>query len=105
MVVSELKPYLRGWGNYFGWCETPRLLSDLDKWVRRRLRCYRWAQLQHPQRRHTALRRLGVSERLVACSGGATGPWRASTSQALNLAFRNAYFDKLGLPRLCPRRA
>ncbi len=41
MVVADLKLYLRGWGNCFGWCQTPRVLGDLDQWVRRRLRCYR----------------------------------------------------------------
>ncbi len=34
-------------------------------------------------------------DRLVACSGSSTGAWRASTSKALNFAFRNAYFDEL----------
>jgi RNA-directed DNA polymerase len=104
-VVEDLKPYLRGWGNYFGWCETPGVLSELDKWIRQRLRCYRWAQLQHPQRRHRELRKRDVPERLIALSGSSTGAWRASTSKAVNLAFRNAYFDELGLPRLGPRHA
>ena len=102
-VVEDLKPYLRGWGNYFGWCQTPQVLRALDKWVRRRLRCYRWAQFQHPKRRHQELRKRGVPERLVALSGSSTGAWRASTSKAINFAFPNAYFDELGLPRLAPR--
>ena len=102
-IVAELKPYLRGWGNYFGWCEIPGMLSDLDKWVRRRLRCYRWAQLRHPKRRHQELRRRGVPEGLIALSGSSTGAWRASTSKAVNFAFPTAYFDELGLPRLAPR--
>src|SRR5206468_2465246 len=103
-VLTDLKPYLRGWGNYFGWCETPWVLADLDKWVRRRLRCYRWAQLQHPRRRHQALRQRGVPAQLVARCSSSVGPWRASTAKAINFAFPNAYFDELGLPRLATRR-
>jgi RNA-directed DNA polymerase len=103
-VLADLKPYLRGWGNYFGWCETPWVLADLDKWVRRRLRCYRWAQRQHSKRRHQELRQRGISAQLVARSSSSTGPWRASTAKALNFAFPNAYFDELGLPRLAARR-
>jgi len=104
-LVAELKPYLRGWGNYFGWCQTPRELEKLDKWLRRRLRCYRWHQWQHPQRRQAELRKRGIRAPLLARSGSSSGPWRASTSKALQVAFPNAYFDSLGLPRLCPRRA
>jgi len=47
-VVQDLRPYVRGWGEYFGWCETPWKLSDLDKWVRHRLRCYLWVQWPRP---------------------------------------------------------
>jgi len=105
MVVADLTLYLRGWGNYFGWCETPSVLRELDGWVRRRLRCYRWAQWQRPRRRRKELRKRGVRERSPALRGSAAGPWRASASQALQIAFPNAYFDSLGLPRLCSRRA
>jgi len=46
-VVKDLRPYLRGWSEYFCWCETPWMLSDLDKWVRHRLRCYLWVSMAH----------------------------------------------------------
>ncbi len=49
-VVKDLRPYLCGWKEYFGWCETPWLLRDLDKWVRYRLRCYLWVQWRTPRR-------------------------------------------------------
>jgi RNA-directed DNA polymerase len=104
-VIADLKPYLRGWGNYFGWCQIPEVLKDLDKWLRRRLRCYRWAQWKNPRRRQVELRRHGVRAPLLAQSGSSTGPWRASTFKAINIALPKAYFDSLGLPRLCPRRA
>jgi RNA-directed DNA polymerase len=104
-VVADLKLYLTGWRNYFGWCETPSVLRDLDGWVRRRLRCYCWSQWRHPHRRYAELRKRGVRERSPAFRGSAAGPWRASASQALQIAFPNAYFDSLGLPRLCIRKA
>jgi len=103
-IVADLKLYLTGWGNYFGWCETPSVLRDLDGWVRRRLRCYCWSQWQHPHRRYAELRKRGVRAHSPALRGSAAGPWRASASQALQIAFPNAYFDSLGLPRLYPRK-
>jgi RNA-directed DNA polymerase len=105
MVLADLTLYLRGWGSYYGWCETPSVLSELDGWVRRRLRCYHWSQWGHPRKRYAQLRKRGISSSSSARRGSAAGPWRASASQALQLAFPNAYFDSLGLPRLCPRRA
>ncbi|MBZ5762473.1 hypothetical protein LAV84_24040 [Rhizobium sp. VS19-DR104.2] len=37
-LVKELKPYLIGWRGYFGFCQTPRVLTNLEAWIRRRLR-------------------------------------------------------------------
>jgi RNA-directed DNA polymerase len=104
-VVKDLRPYLRGWSEYFGWCETPWLLKDLDKWVRHRLRCYLWVQWRTPRRRRTRLGVLGVKPGLAAYISWSRGPWRPSGSKTLNFAIRNAYFDDLGLPRLSARRA
>ena len=33
-TIAELAPYLRGWRNYFGFCETPEALVYLTRWVR-----------------------------------------------------------------------
>ena len=104
-VVKDLRPYLRGWSEYFGWCETPWLLRDLDKWVRHRLRCYLWVQWRTPRRRRARLGLLGVKPGLAAYISWSRGPWRPSGSKTLNFAIRNAYFDDLGLPRLYARRA
>ena len=38
------KPYLVGWRGYFGFCQTPRVLTNLEAWIRRRLRLYLWRQ-------------------------------------------------------------
>jgi hypothetical protein len=43
-TVEELGVYFTGWRGYFGLCETPWQLRDLDSWVRRRLRAVIWKQ-------------------------------------------------------------
>ncbi|MER9484168.1 reverse transcriptase domain-containing protein [Mesorhizobium sp. M0494] len=43
-MIKELKPYLIGWRGYFGFCQTPRVLTHLEAWIRRRLRMYLWRQ-------------------------------------------------------------
>src|SRR5215468_6824794 len=41
-TIEELAPYMRGWRNYFGFCETPEVLVSLTRWIRLRLRAARW---------------------------------------------------------------
>jgi RNA-directed DNA polymerase len=75
-MTKELASYLRGWKGYFGICETPSVLKGLDQWIRRRLRSVIWKQ----KKRRSS--------------------WHLANSPALSIAFSNAYFDSLGLPRL-----
>ena len=44
-MVTELSACLKGWQSYYGYCQTPSVLRDLDSWIRRRLRsvvCKQW---------------------------------------------------------------
>lgn len=100
-VVEELKPYLMGWRSYFGFCQTPRVLTNLEAWTRRRLRMYLWRQWQNGHNRFRELRRRGVPKFLAAVAAGSpTGFWRMSGHPAVQMALRNHAFDALGLPRL-----
>src|SRR6266568_364370 len=103
--VEELRQYLRGWRGYFGFCETPTVLQELDSWVRRRLRCCYWIQWKTRRRRYDGLVGLGVSRELAANTAGSNrGPWYLSKGIALRQALPNAYFDSIGLPRLAVSR-
>src|SRR6266566_1289447 len=100
-LVKELAPYLIGWRGYFGFCQTPRVLTNLEAWIRRRLRLYLWRQWQNGSNRFTELRRRGVPKFNAAVAAGSpTGFWRMSGHPAVQQALRNPYFDALGLPRL-----
>lgn len=100
-MTKDLARYLHGWRGYFGFCETPFVLRDLDSWIRRRLRCVVWKQWKRGPKRYAALRAYGVKRDLAAqTAGSAHGPWRISRSPALSLALPVAYFTSLGLPTL-----
>jgi RNA-directed DNA polymerase len=100
-TVAELSTYLRGWLGYFGYCQTPTVLAELEQWMRRRLRSLLWKQWTRGPTRFAQLRKRGVSIALAAnTAGSALGPWRLAHSRALDVALPNAYFDSLGLPRL-----
>jgi RNA-directed DNA polymerase len=100
-MVQELAIFLTGWRGYFGYCQTPSVLSALDSWIHRRLRCVAWKQWKRGRRRFAELQQRGVGRDLAACTAGSPhGPWHLSASPALSIALPGAYFDSLGLPRL-----
>ena len=105
-MVEQLSKYLQGWGNYYGYCQTPSVLEKLDSWIRRRLRCAYWKQWKRGRTRFKRLRSLGLNKDLAAkMAGSAKGLWRLSQSLALSIALPGAYFESLGLPRLAARVA
>ncbi len=65
-VIDRLAAYVRGWRGYFGFCETPSVLRDLDQWLRRRLRSLVWKQWKRGRRRYAELIRRGVPHDLAA---------------------------------------
>ena len=100
-TMEELAPYLRGWRNYFGFCETPEVLIGLSRWVRLRLRSALWRQWKTPRRRRAALLKLGVRPRLAShTAGSGRGPWYLARAKALSVGLSNAHFKSLGLPTL-----
>lgn len=102
-MVSELTNYLRGWIGYFGFCETPWTLRDLDGWIRRRLRSVAWRHWKRGPTRVRELMRRGVPRaEAVNAAWRFRNPWRASRSLALTKALPTALWDRLGLIRLYP---
>ncbi len=102
-IVAELRETLLGWKAYFGIAEVLSPLRDIDKWIRRKLRCYHWKQWGRAGYRE--LRRRGVSVRDAwNTSKSAHGPWRLSQTPALVQALPARYFsNNLGLPSLAAR--
>lgn len=97
-VVADLNSYLRGWIGYFVFCQTPSVLQDLDKWVRRRLRCFIWKGWRRGRTRYAGLRKRGLSISLAAFAAGSPfSHWRMSASVGLNTAFPASFFADLGL--------
>lgn len=97
-MIPELSQYLRGWRGYFGFCETPSMLENLDSWVRRRVRRAFWWQWKTRRKRLAELLRLGVKPDLAARAAGShCGPWRVSGTPALHQALSNVYLASLGL--------
>jgi len=104
-IVAPLSEYLRGWRGYFGFCQTPTVLSELDAWIRRRLRCIVLKHWSNGWRRVAELTRRGVPKDLaVRTVGSGHGPWRLSRSVALSIALPNSFWNWLGVERVAPVR-
>ena len=102
VIVAELRETLLGWKAYFGIAEVLSPLREIDKWVRRKLRCYLWKQWGPAGYRE--LRKRGVTVREAwNTSKSAHGPWRLSKTPALAFALPLRFFINLGLPSLAPR--
>jgi RNA-directed DNA polymerase len=100
-MAQPLTQYLRGWKGYFGFCQTPSVLVELDSWIRRRLRSVVMKRWKRGRQRYEELRRHGVGKSLAAqTAASAHGPWRISRSPASSFALPNEFWDRLGIPRL-----
>jgi len=100
-IVDELNSYLTGWRGYFGFCQTPSVLRNLDSWIRRRLRCLIWKQWKRGKRRFAELIKRGIPTHLAAMGASSEhGPWRMSRAQAMQMAFGSNFFNRAGLVHL-----
>jgi RNA-directed DNA polymerase len=100
-VIATLNPYLRGWVGYFGFCQTSKVLRDLDSWIRHRLRCLQWKQWKVYRRRKAELIKRGIKPELAHTTAfSAKGPWRISHTPGVRMALNKQCFDRMGLIRL-----
>ena len=75
--------------------------SDLDKWVRRRIRMCIWKQWKTGRTRAANLLKLGIAEHEAFTHGmSSKGPWVLSSSQAVHQALSTALLEERGLPSL-----
>ena len=105
LVISELNQILRGWINYFRFTAWNSQVAELDKWIRRKLRCYRIVQRKQGRSLYNFPLKLGVSARnarILTSSG--KGWWRLSIGPPVSQAMGNAWFEKQGLMSLDKQR-
>lgn len=96
--IYAINRFTRGWTAYFALAEGERPFSDLDEWLRRRLRQVRWKEWKLPKARRRNLRALGIPERTAHEWGGSQkGYWRIAGTWVLTRALPNAYWREHGL--------
>lgn len=99
-VLTELRSFLTGWKAYFRLAETPRVLNDLDEWIRHRLRLVQLKQWKRGRTAFRELRALGMSPERAAMVAANTRRWWRNASMDIHFALPASYYDRLGVPRL-----
>jgi RNA-directed DNA polymerase len=78
--------------------------SELDEWLRRRMRMCQWKQGKRIRTRVRELRSLGLKELDVwEAAGSRKSYWRIAASPPLPKALSNAYWQAQGLKAIADR--
>ncbi len=100
-IAAELRLYMPGWKEYFRLAQTPGVWRGLDEWLRHRLRAIHLKQWRTRATAYRALRLLGASEAVARQVATQVRRWWRNSALHLNRLLPIAYFDALGVPRLC----
>jgi RNA-directed DNA polymerase len=98
-MIQQLNTYLKGWMQYYRLVETPTVFTELDSWIRRRLRCFMAKQwINNCHTRYKNLVAMGVyDENARPVAGSRKGPWAMSNMKPLKVAMPNRFFEQQGL--------
>jgi RNA-directed DNA polymerase len=100
-IISGLNRYLGGWQSYFRYESYPRRWSELDGWIRRKLRCYRLKQCKRIYSIACFLQGLGLCAKDAwRCAATGKGWWRRSLMWQANKAMGLKWFRDMGLKTL-----
>jgi RNA-directed DNA polymerase len=84
-VAAELRSYLVGWNEYHRRADTPRIFSDLDEWIRHRLRAFHLKQWKRGTTIYRELRARGMSAHSVARVAAKGRRWWKNSALLLHL--------------------
>lgn len=103
-MIGELNSFLSGWVTYFRHAKAKSVLSALDGWTRRKLRCVRLKQRKRAKSITDFLHALGVPwNRCWTTAACGKGWWRMAHTPAAQQGMDNAWFKSQGLASLLDR--
>jgi hypothetical protein len=100
-MIEEVNAFTTGWVTYFRHADARIKLRDLDKWLRRKLRCVRLKYCKRPTTMANFLRDCGIPEwRAWRLALSGKGWWRLAGSPQASEAMTLKWFKANGLVSL-----
>jgi group II intron reverse transcriptase/maturase len=90
-VIDDLNPILAGFSLYYRIANCKRVLAELNRWVRRRIRAIQMKLWKKPKRLHRRLRQLGYNGDFDAIT---MNSWRNAASPLAHYALSNHHLHK-----------
>lgn len=101
LIQRELNPILRGWAVYFRLSGVKASFSELDMWIRRKLRCIVWRHWKNSRTRFKKLLSNDINRnRAAKAAYNGRGPWFNAGAGHMNLVLTNATLANMGLVSL-----
>ncbi len=99
----KLKRFVVGWTNYYKLADMTSWLSNIDEWMRRRIRSVIWKRWKRVRTRWRYLEKLGISHSNAGMlANSRKGYWRLSNSPILNAALTNERLERAGYQFFTP---
>ena len=93
--IQKLQQFVKGWINYFKLADMKKLMKEMDKWLRHRIRAIYWKQWKKVRTRLRKLRSLNLPKSVVfELANCRKGTWRSALT--LNQALTNKVIASLG---------
>jgi group II intron reverse transcriptase/maturase len=104
LILRNLRSYTRGWLGYYALADMRSKMTEINEWVRRRIRQIYWKQWKRPSARFENLKRLGVDIRKAReWSYSRLGYWRVAGSWILSTTLTNKYLESQGYDNILLR--
>ncbi len=96
-IIHELNKYMRGWAGYFRVQEYSRPFSDLDGWIRSRLRSMQLKKWKHPRKFQKMMIRAGWEPQKARCTWVKMSRWQSVKRKEVRFLMNLQWFRKQGL--------
>lgn len=104
VIFQELDRVTRGWINYYGIASMKVFLSEINGWLRRRIRQYIWKQWKRVRTRFSRLRQLGTDKHQAwQWANTRKGYWRIASSGILHRTLTDKYLVSIGYKDISKR--
>ncbi len=96
-IITELKPYLRGWIGYFRTQQMRGILAELDVWIRYRLRAMQLKKWKKPKKFQRIMIKAGFDPREAHKTWVNMKTWCSAHRKVVCIVLSPEWFRRMGL--------